>query len=159
MSDSGEITVEQPFDEINKARHYNVHPSGAECIDLIEVCSYNLGSAIKYLWRCDEKHESPDTDLKKAVFYLRREAARLENLHGWPTIGEYAVRLSFRVFEAEPRGTFLAMLMSIVSSAAMSFYTTGIKMGRPHLPAMLVLADRIEAHLSNRLGSEPDQSG
>jgi hypothetical protein len=39
--------------------------------------SFNLGNAIKYIWRADLKGNALD-DLKKAEFYIRREIARRE---------------------------------------------------------------------------------
>jgi hypothetical protein len=64
----------KPFDEVNHPKHYS-HESGVECIDIMERLGANLGSAFKYLWRADEKHETPLVDLKKALWYLRRELA------------------------------------------------------------------------------------
>lgn len=71
-------------DEINHPKHYNVldafckecdHP--IECIDVVSAMSFNLGNAIKYIWRCDHKKDAIE-DLKKAVFYLQHEIARRE---------------------------------------------------------------------------------
>ena len=46
-----------------------------ECIDFIErnyqYCSFHLGNAIKYLWRCGIKGDAVE-DLNKALWYLRR---------------------------------------------------------------------------------------
>lgn len=52
--------------------HYNAHPSGVECIDVIEHMSFNIGNAVKYAWRADEK-ENREQDLRKAIWYLERE--------------------------------------------------------------------------------------
>lgn len=59
-------------DPINKPKHYLSHPSGIECIQITEHMSFNLGNAIKYLWRADEKG-APIDDLKKAAWYINRE--------------------------------------------------------------------------------------
>ncbi len=66
-------------DEINPD-HYRSHPSGVECIDVVEHLPYNIGAAIKYLWRCDLKHDEPDTDLQKAIWYIQRETERSKNM-------------------------------------------------------------------------------
>jgi len=58
--------------------HYNQHPSGIECITVVRHCSFNVGNAIKYLWRADFKHDSPIEDLRKAEFYIRDEIARIK---------------------------------------------------------------------------------
>ena len=59
--------------------HYNVHPSGIECIEVVRHHNFNVGSAIKYCWRQGLKEGEPSVkDLKKAVWYLKDEIARLE---------------------------------------------------------------------------------
>ena len=55
--------------------HYTSHPSGVECIQITEHMGFNLGNAIKYIWRADLK-EKPIEDLKKAAFYIAREIER-----------------------------------------------------------------------------------
>lgn len=63
---------------INHPKHYNAHPSGVECIDVVETYSFNVGNAIKYLWRAGLKSKDPLEDLRKAEWYVRREIQRLE---------------------------------------------------------------------------------
>ena len=65
-------------DLINHPPHYTAHPSGIECIDVVEHMGFNLGNAVKYIWRADLKHETPIEDLKKAQFYINRELAKRE---------------------------------------------------------------------------------
>jgi hypothetical protein len=55
--------------------HYRKHPSGVECIEVTEWMGFNLGNAIKYIWRADFKG-SRETDLRKAIWYLERELAK-----------------------------------------------------------------------------------
>jgi len=62
---------------VNHPKHYNSHPSGVECIQIIEHMGFNLGNVIKYLWRSEEKG-APLEDLKKAAWYLQREIAKRE---------------------------------------------------------------------------------
>jgi len=66
-------------DQVNQPFHYTTHPSGIECIQIVEHMNFCLGNAIKYIWRAGLK--SPDTinDLQKARWYLDREIARLED--------------------------------------------------------------------------------
>lgn len=64
-------------DNINSPKHYTSHPSGVECIQITEHMSFNLGNAIKYLWRADEKG-APLDDLRKAAWYIQREIAKRE---------------------------------------------------------------------------------
>lgn len=63
-------------DAINHPPHYTQHPSGIECLDVVEHFSFTLGNVIKYVWRADLK--GGVEDLKKARFYLDREIARRE---------------------------------------------------------------------------------
>lgn len=62
-------------DSVDHPKHYNAHPSGIECIDVVEHMNFNVGNAIKYLWRADEKGR-PVEDLKKAAWYVQREIER-----------------------------------------------------------------------------------
>ena len=62
---------------IDHPRHYTSHPSGIECIQVAEHMGFNLGNAIKYIWRCDLKCDEIE-DLKKARWYLDREIQRRE---------------------------------------------------------------------------------
>lgn len=62
---------------VNHPAHYNAHPSGIECIDVVEHMGFNLGNAIKYIWRADLKHDAIE-DMKKAVWYIQREIAKRE---------------------------------------------------------------------------------
>jgi len=64
---------------VNHPPHYNSHPSGVECITVTEHMNFNLGNAVKYIWRVGLKSEDPIVDLKKAEWYVQREIARLES--------------------------------------------------------------------------------
>jgi hypothetical protein len=70
------LDVIEGDDEVDHPSHYNKHPSGVECITVVEHMGFNVGNAIKYLWRAEEKHEDPTTDLKKALWYIQREIER-----------------------------------------------------------------------------------
>ena len=59
-------------DPVNHPKHYTNHPSGIECIQITEHMGFNLGNAIKYLWRADLKADAVE-DMKKAVWYIQRE--------------------------------------------------------------------------------------
>jgi hypothetical protein len=61
--------------EINHPPHYTAHPSGVECIQITEHMSFNLGNAVKYVWRADLK-DSTEDDLRKAAWYIQREMQR-----------------------------------------------------------------------------------
>jgi Protein of unknwon function (DUF3310) len=65
-------------DPVNHPSHYNRHPSGVECIDIVEHMTFNVGNAIKYLWRLGLKSEDAGEDLAKAIWYLERERELLK---------------------------------------------------------------------------------
>lgn len=58
-------------DPINHPRHYVSHPSGVECITIVEHMPFCEGNAIKYLWRAGEKGDRLE-DLRKAAWYVNR---------------------------------------------------------------------------------------
>lgn len=62
-------------DAVNHPPHYTSHPSGVECIQVTEHMNFNLGNAMKYIWRADEKGNDIQ-DLEKAAWYLAREIQR-----------------------------------------------------------------------------------
>lgn len=64
-------------DPVNHPPHYLAHPSGIECITVTEHFNFNLGNAIKYIWRSGEKGQEVQ-DLEKALWYLQRELSRLK---------------------------------------------------------------------------------
>ena len=64
-------------DAINHPPHYTQHPSGVECITITEHFGFNVGNAIKYLWRAGLKNPDPLDDLRKAAWYVQREIERL----------------------------------------------------------------------------------
>lgn len=65
------------YEEVVHPDHYQF-PNGGEILDVIEHLSFNLGSAMKYLYRAGKKPRvDAQTDLDKAIFYIRREQERL----------------------------------------------------------------------------------
>lgn len=62
---------------VDHPKHYKSHPSGIECIEVVRHMNFNLGNAVKYIWRADEKG-APIEDLHKAIWYLRDEIKRRE---------------------------------------------------------------------------------
>jgi hypothetical protein len=64
-------------DAVHHPKHYNSHPSGIECIDVVEHYGFSVGNAIKYLWRAGLKGDALE-DLRKAQWYITREIAKRE---------------------------------------------------------------------------------
>lgn len=66
-------------DQVNHPSHYTSDPSGVECLQITRHRNFNIGNAIKYLWRAGLKDESKTIqDLEKAIFYIKDEINRLE---------------------------------------------------------------------------------
>lgn len=70
------------YDSVNHPKHYNSSPAHCECgrriecIDVTRHMSFNIGNAVKYLWRFQDK--AGLEDLKKARWYLEDVIKQLE---------------------------------------------------------------------------------
>jgi len=69
-------------DYVNHPPHYTVGAARCsdcnkpiECIDVSRHYNFNIGNAIKYIWRCDLKANAIE-DLEKAIWYLKDEIAQ-----------------------------------------------------------------------------------
>ncbi len=71
--DDHHVVAEDPVNPT----HYRRHPSGIECIEVTRHMNFNIGNAIKYLWRYMDKGD-PTENLKKAQWYIDDEIRRLE---------------------------------------------------------------------------------
>lgn len=79
MSKVNQRRLSRPAQEsapVNHPKHYTSHPSGIECITVTEHMNFNIGNAVKYLWRAGEKGALVQ-DLEKARWYITREIERL----------------------------------------------------------------------------------
>jgi len=66
-------------DPVNHPTHYTGDPSGVECIQITRHRNFNIGNAIKYLWRAGLKGRTTHVeDLKKAIWYIQDEIKRLQ---------------------------------------------------------------------------------
>ena len=74
VNDQGE------YEFVNAPKHYNDHPSGVECQEIIRECKDPMiAFAIKHLWRSQfgtKPGQSGDQDLAKAIEYIQLEQAR-----------------------------------------------------------------------------------
>lgn len=68
------------MEQVNHPQHYNARPDGLECISIIRHYTFDIGCAIKYLWRAGLKtemgkanHEKEIEDLEKALWYINDE--------------------------------------------------------------------------------------
>jgi len=69
-------------DMVNHPPHYTSDPSGVECITITRHRNFNIGNAIKYLWRAGLKADGDESkhieDLEKARWYISDEIKRLK---------------------------------------------------------------------------------
>lgn len=105
----------QPLDEVQRAAHYNKHPSGVETIEVIEHLSGNLALAFKYVWRRYDKG-TPVKDLRKAAWYFRREQARLHDFDDasmWD--GNYWIAPARKVADTPGDEVLTAVLLELLA--------------------------------------------
>lgn len=75
-------TVPKDYDPVNHPKHYTSHPSGVECIDITRHMPFNIGNAMKYLWRAGQKEgEDAVTALEKARFYIEDQIKLIRGEH------------------------------------------------------------------------------
>lgn len=84
IADNEATIAEAKADAVNHPPHYTSDPSGVECIQITRHRNFNIGNAIKYLWRAGLKVDADRSvrdkeieDLRKAIFYIEDEIARL----------------------------------------------------------------------------------
>lgn len=71
------MSATDAHDPVNAPAHYRSRPSGVECITIAEHYGFNVGNAIKYLWRAGLKSGADQLeDLRKAAWYVDREIDR-----------------------------------------------------------------------------------
>ena len=82
---TGEDPAPEKEDRVNHPSHYNSHPSGIELIEVARHFNFNIGNAIKYVWRAGLKAEADVNvldkhieDLEKAQWYLNDEITQLK---------------------------------------------------------------------------------
>ena len=74
-------------EQVNHPTHYNSHPAGIECIDIIRHYTCDIANALKYLWRAGLKPEMGKDDadkeiedLKKALWYIEDYRVKIPQL-------------------------------------------------------------------------------
>lgn len=63
-------------DPVSNPAHYARKLWGHEPVEIIQELPYNLGCALKYVWRAGLKTKDPNQDLDKALQYLQFEDRR-----------------------------------------------------------------------------------
>lgn len=74
------------MEHVNHPSHYNQHPAGIECIDIIRHYTCDIANALKYLWRAGIKTEmgkddaeKEKEDLEKALWYIEDYVKNFNN--------------------------------------------------------------------------------
>lgn len=77
--------AKEQTERVNHPSYYQ-DPSGVECITVTRHRDFNIGNAIKYLWRAGLKveeglsnKEKQIEDLQKAIFYINDEIKLLKD--------------------------------------------------------------------------------
>ena len=75
------------MEHVNHPKHYNSHPNGIECIDIIRHYVCDIANAITYLWQAGlkpemgkEDAEKEMEDLKKALWYIEDYRVKIPQL-------------------------------------------------------------------------------
>lgn len=68
------MTITDPLanDPVNHPKHYSGVRAEIECIDITRHLPFDLGNAVKYVWRVGRKDPAAKIeDIEKALWYLR----------------------------------------------------------------------------------------
>lgn len=77
---TGRVPAEGADPMVDHPAHYNQHPAGIECIEVIAPMIYPVGTAIRYLWRAGLKPGAKDVqDVEKAIWNLNYYLEQLKN--------------------------------------------------------------------------------
>lgn len=87
------------FDNVDKPRHYNAHPSGIQPIEIAEHMTLCLGTAFIYGWRYNMKG-TPLEDLRKMRWFMLRQK---DHAAYRPTVSRPVLPFDFADGIMEPR--------------------------------------------------------
>jgi Protein of unknwon function (DUF3310) len=108
--------TDTPFDPVERPKHYNVHPSGIECIELAEFLHFAPGNALKYVWRSGIKETAPEIeDFRKSEWYLRRSIENSTRIRQ-QYVGQRAEQLAARVAEKHGEESIASMIKHLVQA-------------------------------------------
>ena len=86
-------------DNVKHPKHYTSHPSGIECIEIVQYMGFCIGCAIKYLWRADLKGNAIE-DLKKAKQYIDFASEVRKSFSGIP-LSFFIINSGFLSYSAD----------------------------------------------------------
>lgn len=103
--------ADQPFDIVQRPKHYNSHPSGIESIEIKRHLSSDWSDAFKYVFRTE--HKNGRQDLEKALWYAKDGVAHDLLIHAPTWRFEHHQKLQ-KVIDAEVdsvRKTFFTCIL------------------------------------------------
>lgn len=62
-------SIVKTHEAVHHPKHYTKHPSGIECIQVTRCLTFDLGNAVKYIWRAGQK-DNIVQDLEKSLWYI-----------------------------------------------------------------------------------------
>lgn len=122
MSVNRRLMEKPEFDIVRKARHYNVHASGIECIEVVRHLPFDLGNAVKYIWRCGEKGNHQQ-DIEKALYYLEDQRSLIldYDLIVSPERHVLVTDLARRFADAEPDENVGLAVVELVAASGVTW--------------------------------------
>lgn len=110
---------------VEKQPHYNAHPSGVECLSIVNKLPFAVGNVIKYVWRAN--HKNGVEDLQKAMVYIHRGSIKeksMAELVAASIAGDHKVVSDIiHVVSSEPQDSPLSHILKAV---LISTYDTGM---------------------------------
>lgn len=133
------------IDNVNHPKHYNGHPGGIECIDVIRHYVCDIANAIKYSWRAGLKDEQGKDeadkeveDLRKALWYIEDYRRVIPGL--WP--GQFESDAAMEIIVAEVTGWRIAQIAGGAKEHDMCVAMSGLlKMGIIHEGLVFISRD------------------
>ena len=101
--------------DVEHPDHYTQHPSGVECIQIVEGLPFAIGNVVKYIWRYDRKNGT--VDLEKAVRYIGyTKRTHFDTI--MRSAADLNVELFFKVLQWEEPESPLAQALTHILNAA-----------------------------------------
>lgn len=79
---------QEKAEAVNHPAHYNSLPAVCnqcgdtiECIEVVRHMDFDLGNAVKYLWRAGQKNDILE-DLHKAIWYIQDKINQIKQERG-----------------------------------------------------------------------------
>lgn len=134
-----------PPETVDHPAHYNSHPSGVECIDVVRHLTFNLGNAFKYLYRRDHKGAASE-NLRKAAWYIDDEITRWSDF-GSPHPSKYpsGFQRNVRAIERAEKDARYGAMFTVIAMSGFGQEMKALPAMRMAHGFLLKEADRLDA--------------